>query len=252
SDEDQRAFEAALAEYIAGQEFLGDQPGSHLNLAVVYTSRGQPDKAEQEYRRALRIEPGFVPARINLAMLLDELGRKDEAESQFRLAIDELQRQIAAAQRQAAVAGTPKPQPAGRQRPLDQMIEHLRGQQAECHYSLGLLLAERKDRMEEAAASLAAAAAMSPRNPRVHYNLGLALQTLGRMAQAEQSLLTARNLAPEAPDFHRALAILYTQLGRWQDAATSAEQLVALAPHDPNARALLQLIVRQGNNAGKP
>ncbi len=252
SDEDQRAFEAALAEYLAGQEFLGDQPGSHLNLAVVHASRGRPDKAEQEYRRALRIEPGFVPARINLAMLLDELGRKDEAESQFRQAIGELQRQIAAAQRQAAAVANSRTQLAGRQRPIDQMIEHLRRQEAECHYSLGLLLAERKDRMEEAAASLAAAAAMSPRVARVHYNLGLALQTLGRMAQAERSLRTARDLAPEAPDFHRALAILYTQQGRWQEAATSAEQLVALLPDDPHARALLQHILRQGVNSEKP
>ncbi len=253
--QDQQAFQRALDEYLAGQEFLADQPAAHLNMAVVYANRGQPAKAEAEYRQALRIDPGFVPAGINLAMLLDEQGRADEAEAQFRRVIDELKRQLAAAERQAAIldqAGRGAGASPPKERPIDRMIEHLRLQTADCHFSLGLLLAERQERLSDAAVQLAAAARLAPANPRIHYNLGLACQNLGQNAQAEQSLRLARQLAPGVPDYHRALAIFYAQQHRWGDAIQAAEQLLHLAPQDRSAQALLAHLLEQRQAAGKP
>ncbi len=253
--EEQKAFQHALDEYLAGQEFLADQPAAHLNMAVVYANRGEPAKAERHYRQALRIDPGFVPAGINLAMLLDEQGRSDEAEAQFRTVIKELQRQLAAAQRQAAMldqAGRTAEAAGVKPRPIDRMIEHLRQQAADCHFSLGLLLAERPQRLADAAAELAAAAQLAPQNPRIHYNLGLACQNLGRNAQAEQSLRTARQLAPAVPDYHRALAIFYAQQRRWDEAIEAAEQLLALDPRDRNAQGLLTHLLEERTAAGQP
>lgn len=253
--EDQKAFQHALEEYLAGQEFLADQPAAHLNMAVVYANRGQPDKAESHYRQALRIDPGFVPAGVNLAMLLDEKGCRDEAEAQFRSVIAELKQQLGAARRQAAmldrVGRTAEASPS-KQRPIDQMIEHLCQQTADCHFSLGLLLAERKERLADAAAELAAAVRLAPRNPRIHYNLGLAYQNLGRKGQAEESLRTARQLAPAVPDYHRALAIFYAQQRRWDEAVQAAEQLLALDPRDREAQALLSHLLEQRGAAADP
>lgn len=251
--EDQKAFARALEEYLVGQEFLADQPAAHLNMAVVYANRGQLAKAEHAYRQALRIDPGFVPAGINLAMLLDEQGRAHEAETQFRTVIEELKRQLAAAQRQRAIlnqAGRSAGSLSSAKGPIDRMIDHLRQQTADCHFSLGLLLAERKARLADAAAELAAAAQLAPENPRIHYNLGLAYQNLGRHAQAEQSLRAARQLAPAVPDYHRALAIFYAQQHRWDEAIHAAEQLVALDPSDRNSQALLTHLFRQRDASG--
>lgn len=252
--EDHEAFQRALDEYLAGQEFLADQPAAHLNMAVVLANRGEVAKAEHQYRQALRIDPGFVPAGINLAMLLDEQGRIDEAEAQFRKVIEELQRQLAAAQRQAAMldqAGRTEAAPS-QPRPIDRMIEHLCQQTADCHFSLGLLLAERKERLADAATELAAAARLAPKNPRIHYNLGLAYQNLGRHGQAEESLRTARQLAPTVPDYPRALAIFYAQRERWDEAIQAAQQWVALDPSDRNARGLLTHLLEQRDSASQP
>ncbi|MHB8902944.1 MAG: multiheme c-type cytochrome, partial [Thermoguttaceae bacterium] len=140
---DVAAFDAALQEYLVGQDAVADQAAAHLNVAVVYTSLaeahygapGRPDpeylaRAESEYRTALRIEPGFIPARVNLAMLCDSLGRKQEAEALFR------------------------------------EILRIDPRMAEAHYSLGLLLAEDDTRIEDAVRSLGQAAELSPENAR--------------------------------------------------------------------------------------
>ncbi len=213
SVDDSEAFDAALAEYLVGQEVAGDQAAAHLNMAVVHTNRRHPAKAEAEYRAAIRLNPTFVPARINLAMLSEQRGDRGEAERQFRKVIE------------------------------------LAPELAEAHYSLGLLLAEDAKRLDEAAECLAIAARLSPDNPRMHYNHGLALQRLRRPDEAEEALRAAHKLSPRTPDYLNALAILYSQQKRWARAVACAEELRRLDPQNPQARSLLEHIKREA--AGK-
>jgi len=209
SKEDADALDAALAEYLEAQEFLGDQPAAHLNMAVVYANLGRPDKAEEAYQTALRLDPRFVPARINLAMLCDQQGKKHEAEEQFRKVIE------------------------------------LEPELAEAHYSLGLLLAENDQRLEEASGFLAKATELAPENPRIHYNFGLAQQRLGRPEDAEKALKTAHQLSPTTTDYLHALAILYAQEKQWDRARTCAEGLIRLEPANPRWRSFLEYIERE-------
>jgi tetratricopeptide (TPR) repeat protein len=219
------AFDAALKEYIAGQNAVADQAAAHLNLAVVYTNlaqghygdpgRANPQylaKAEEEYRTAIRIEAEFVPARINLAMLCDSLGRKDEAEALFR------------------------------------EIIVLDPEMAEAHYSLGLLIAENADRMEEATESLGRAAELSPENARIHYNYGLALQKLERWSEAEEALKESLRISGPSADslstLH-ALAILHAQQKRWDQAIKCYEKLAQMQPNNPQWQQSLQALRRQ-------
>ena len=216
NEEDRKAFDDALAEYMTGQEALGDQPGAHLNVAVVHANRGDFEKARQEYLTAIRLDPRFVPARINLAMLCDQQGEKEEAAGWFREAIE------------------------------------LEPELAEAHYSLGLLLAEDESRLAEAAESLATAARLAPENPRIHYNYGLALQRLKRPDDAERELSAAYNLAPGVPDYLYALAILYSQEERWTRAIKCAEELVRRAPGDRQMQDLLNQLKREAAAATEP
>ncbi len=208
--DDLTAFDAALEEYLRGQDAVADQAAAHLNLGVIYTNLaqahhgvpGRPDPkylamAEEEYRTALRIEPDFIPARINLAMLYDSLGRKDEAETLFH------------------------------------EIVELDSENGEAYYSLGLLIAENENRMEDAVQALGRAAELSPENARIHYNYGLALQKLERWGEAEEAL--KESLRISGPDEQslgtlHALAILYTQQRNWSRAITCVEKLAQMQP----------------------
>ena len=225
--EDQQAFDKALAEYIAGQEYLADDPGSHLGLGVLYANRREFPKAEAAYQQALTVDAAFYPARINLAMLYDSLGRKDEAEKQLATADEEIARQLAVAEKQAAATAGVK---EGDPRPIRQMVEHLRNQRAECNYSLGLLIAENRQRLPDAVGRLEKAAALAPARSRIYYNLGLALQQSGRAADAERVLLKAVELERYNPAYLVALVAFYQEQNRPDDARRWAAELEKLRP----------------------
>jgi len=172
-----RKLQEVLEEYFEGQWALSDQPAAHLNRAVILTNLGRLAEAEDAYRMALRIDATFIPARNNLAILYDQMGRKSEAEHELRKVVE------------------------------------LAPDFAEGWYSLGLLIAENPQRLEEAAQCLTRATQLAPEGARIHYNLGLALQRLKRMAEAEKALKTAFQLAPNDLDIRRALGALYLELG---------------------------------------
>ena len=119
----------------------------------------------------------------------------------------------------------------------------------EIQYSLGLLLAEKKQ-FAEAARYLEKAAAGLPERPRVHYNLGLLLQHLKRDAEAEAALLTAVGIDPDNPDYLYALADFYLKRQRFTQARHIAQQMNVRHPNNPIGRDILNYIDQQtsGNN----
>ncbi len=171
---EEAAFDAALEEYFASQRAESDQPGSYLNLGVVYSDLGERDRAEQSYLAAIRVDSTFVPARMNLAILYNEMGRNADAERMLRQAIA-----------------------------LDPSM-------GDAHYSLGLLLSEMADRnpvlVNEAAAELQRAAALLPDRARVQYNAALALDRAGRRREALEAIARALRLEPESPQIAAAAA----------------------------------------------
>ena len=204
-----KSFWSALQEYAASQRVSADQPGAHLNLAVIAENLGDDARAEQAYRAALAVDSGFVPARVNLAGLLARRDRGPEAVAQLR----------------EAVALQPR--------------------SPDAHYALGLLLAEDARTLAQAAEHLDKAAALMPNNPRVRYNQGLAHQHLGRARDAEPALLAAHRLAPEEPQYLVALVTLYSQQRAWRDAIRFAERLADLRPGDLTARQTVEQLRRQ-------
>ncbi len=227
---DRRAMDAALEEYITGLKSLRDQAGGHLRMAILHENLGEPDQAKQEYQTAIRLDPRFFQARTNLAMLCAAQGQRAEAVKHFREAIRSERRLLAELEQHALDA------------------TELTLTLADTHYSLGLLLAEHKDRLEEATKELAEAVRLAPSNARMHYNYGVALQQLGKADQAEQLYRAAYKLAPGVPDYLSALVSLYTQQKRWGRALKCAEELVRRQPDDPQMRALLEYVKRE---AGK-
>jgi tetratricopeptide (TPR) repeat protein len=87
-----RRFDAALASYQQALDRGVSRPEEvHLNRGVIYSDfLRQDDAALRELRRALALNPDYVPALANLANLESDLGQRDAALATYEkiLAID--------------------------------------------------------------------------------------------------------------------------------------------------------------------
>ncbi|MEA1947099.1 MAG: tetratricopeptide repeat protein [Thermodesulfobacteriota bacterium] len=116
----------------------------------------------------------------------------------------------------------------------------------EIEYSLGLLLAEKKE-YDEAAVYLKRAALGMPDRARIHYNLGLLLQHLKRDSEAEAELSKAVTLQPDNINYLYALTEYYLKREKLQEAKPIAEQMVARHPEVQIGHNLLSIINRKLN-----
>lgn len=92
-------YEQAVASMASGdsidaelrfQEFLlqyPDYPGAHVNLAIIFASRGDLQAAENSLTDALIVDPAHAAALNQLGMLLRRQGKFVEAESAYTRAI---------------------------------------------------------------------------------------------------------------------------------------------------------------------
>jgi len=69
----------AFSEYEKTLLFTAERPESQLSLGIYYTNRKMPQKAEEAYKEALRLQPQFVPAYINYSNFLMQQGKNEEA-----------------------------------------------------------------------------------------------------------------------------------------------------------------------------
>jgi predicted CXXCH cytochrome family protein len=135
------------AEFVAAQALEADRPEGHLALARHHASQQRFGEAETELKRALAIDPAFVPAAVNLADLYRELNRDRDAEPVLRAA-------------------------------LTRAPEH-----PTLLHALGLVMV-REQRLPDAIELLGAAARLGPENARFGYVYAVALNSAGRTREA--------------------------------------------------------------------
>jgi len=196
-------FEEVLLELKVRYEANLDRAESHLSLGILAENQNFPAEAEKHYRNAIIRDDLFVPARMNLATLLSGQGRGSEAEQLLREAV---------------------------------RIQPTWGQ---IHYSLGLLLAENRQRLPEAIRSLERAAGYWQENPRVTYNLGIAYWQSNRLDDALRSFDQSIRLQPDNPEFRQRISELLAQRGSWSEALPHLKRWNELVPGNPQINAFL-------------
>jgi Flp pilus assembly protein TadD len=207
---DQRAlFDAALAEYVAVQRYNADRPEGRSGLAQVHAARGDAQAAIAEYRKALDIDPGFVPAYVNLSDLYRVRGADGEAEALLREGI---------ARNPAAAA---------------------------LHHALGLALVRQK-KTAEALRELTDAARLAPDDARFAYVRAVALHDAGQPREAMKVLESALARHPYDRDLLAALASYSAQAGALDVARGHARTLVELDPENPEYAELAAQLAGKG------
>jgi tetratricopeptide (TPR) repeat protein len=211
ADDQRRMFEKTLKEYIASMEYSGDFAFGRYNLGNLYIDLGEPQKAIDSFRAAIRIDDLSYPAKVNLAMLYTQLGRNAEAETLLREVVNAYPELY------------------------------------DVQYSLGLLLAEEKN-YAEAEVHLELAARGLPDGSRVYYNLGLLYDYLGKTRQAETALRRAVELEPDNMDYLQALALQYIKQGNFADAGKIADQMIVKHPSDSRGLEIKGFVKRNSGN----
>jgi len=202
SDEQTKARDSALEEWIAYQATNRDQPWAHVNLGLLHQENGDETAAERAYREALRIGPHSVQARVNLADILRARDRDDLGEALLRQGLD-------------AVPDA-----------------------AELRHTLGLLLV-RRGKNDEALGALRQAARERPDNARFAYVHAVAAESIEGRPRAIEIALEALEANPWEPDLLLAVATWLREDGDTARALPFAERLVQVVPE---ARPLLDEI----------
>ena len=192
---------AALGEYRATQDMHADRPEAHVNLALLHTAQGDMPASVDAYRRAIALQPAFVPAYLNLADLYRTLDREADVDAVLR-------RGLAAAP-----------------------------DSGELHHALGLSLVRQRD-YERGVAELRRAHELSPSQTRFAYVLGVALNSIGETAQSLAVLEAAHEQRPNHRDVLLALTTISMESGRGADARVYVDKLLVLSPTDSTARRL--------------
>ncbi len=206
-EDDRAAFRAALDEYRAVQAYNADRGEGHMNLALLEIRRGNGLLADDHLKRAIAVDPTFVPAYVQLADLYR--GRRDEDRA------DEVLR--------AAVARNPGSGLA--------------------HHSLGLSLV-RQRRIDAALKEFARAAELEPDNARYGYVYAVALDQVRHQAEALRVLDGVLARHPYDLDALQAGAAWAMQRGDRPAALRYLEALRTLMPGDPAVEQQIQRLRR--------
>jgi predicted CXXCH cytochrome family protein len=182
------AFEHASTEYVETQRYNADRAGARVNLGTFYANQGNVRGAEEEFRAALALDPGYVPAYVNLADLYRATGHDTDGDKTLR-----------------------------------EGIKRVPGNAA-LHHALGLALV-RLHRSEDALAELQRAATLDPGNARFAYVYAVALHSKGDTQAAIATLETALAKHPDDPDILQALAAFHAEQGDAETARTYMQRL---------------------------
>jgi len=174
----------------------------HVWGLVLATMEQQPNAptagpaAAQMFRRAIAIDPRFVPAYISLAEDLERRNDLPGAIEELRRAVD-LDRGSADGRVRLARALIRANELGEARQHLERAIE-LDPKSFEAHQALGMALMKQGD-FRNALARFASASAIAPRDPAPYFNMGLIYRMGGDRERAVREFREYLTLAPDGP-----------------------------------------------------
>jgi Tfp pilus assembly protein PilF len=179
----------------------------HNNLGVAFFLQRKVDKAIDQFRESMKINPGFVDARINLAIALANKGKMDEAIGYFSEAL-KINPDCDKAHINLGVALEKLGRTADAIHHYSEALR-INSELDEAHNNLGVALAS-QGKLDKAIDHYFEALRINPRSAKVHNNLGSTLFRKGKINQAvvhfQEALRIRRGFAKENNNLTKALA----------------------------------------------
>ncbi len=198
-------LDEAINEYIVATEYSADFSGSRHNLGNLYSNLGETQKAEENYKEAIRIDREFFPSSINLAMLYNRLGRNNEAEELLLKVLDD------------------------------------NPNMGDVYYSLGLLQAEMGN-YDKSIVSLQKAVELLPERSRIWFNLYNLFDFKNDTKEAQKALNNCLELEPRNLEFLYAKIEFLLKHKREKEAVEVGKKVLEYYPNLPEKAELLNFI----------
>jgi tetratricopeptide (TPR) repeat protein len=193
----------------------------HHLLGVSLSLLGQAERALEELRRALELNPQYVEALIHQGLVLNELGRTDEAQEAFGQAAKHLAK---------PTAGLPAPVAA--------QLANRHAELAETYANAGAI--------ERAIAQYQAALELGPEFHDLRYRMARLLLEAGRPLEAREALEEVVGARPNFVDAEAALGLAHYLSGDAGGARSVWEACLARRPENARVEAYLAMLSRAG------
>jgi tetratricopeptide (TPR) repeat protein len=220
-----------------------NQPGAaELAAGATLFGQGRFTEAVEQFRQAVRLQPGSPEALNNLGVALKELGQLEEAVASLRQA-QLLRPDYAEAHNNLGVALKAQGKLADAVTCYQQALR-LQPQDAEVCTNLGNALREQGQR-EQALACYQEALRLRPGYARAHMNLGNLLQEQGHLEQALACYQQAVVLRPDSAEAHTNQGNVLKELGQLAEAVACYECALRRKPDLPEAHMGVGLTLQQ-------
>ena len=201
----------------------------HCSMAAVLIEQGQWDAAEQQYRKAIQLDPQYAPAANGLGACLLQAGNIDGAATQFRKAI-ELDPLMFKAHGNLGSAFLVQGKLAEAEEHFRQAAQ-IAPREGSFYRGLATLLV-RQGKVKQAIAELRSGLELAPADLELYCQLGSLLEGQGRADEALQQYEAALQLQPDHRRAGHNKAALLARMGR---TAEAIEQYRAVLRHHPNS-----------------
>ena len=235
ADRARGALGAAIAGY---RRVIALEPGlaeAHRNLGSALLEAGGREAAIASLQRALELRPDFARAVTQLAGVLSAVGRGAEAIPHYERLLARDRRAESLDEYAALLAGLGRFEASVHC--FRELLERT-PRDARLHANLGHVLHCLGD-FRAAIEHCRRAIELEPRLPEAHLHLGNSLLALNALFEADAAYTAGLEAAPDHAALHTAHAMAERALGRLEDAEASTRRALALRPQAADTLALL-------------
>ena len=229
--------EKALEEYRRAVTADPNHELAHVGMATIFLTRGEADKALDELKKAEMVNPHNRDVHVMMAGVYEKKGDQKLAEYQYLLGGKG--KTTAAVAAQEAVGGTHKGDPAIEA--LKASLKESPEKAAEIYEKMGNLyrLAGKND---EAIAAYKEAAHRNSTSSDVYENLGILYEKSGKIDEAVVAYKQAVQVKPDNAEAHLRLADIRNSRGFYQEAVEQYSEFLRLKPDSPDIQLKLARI----------
>ncbi|MBI4037378.1 tetratricopeptide repeat protein [Candidatus Daviesbacteria bacterium] len=199
----------------------------HDALAVAYAKDGNLDKATQEFKSSLLINPSDAPTHLNLGIVYGEKGWKEEAINQFKEALS-INPNYAEAYHFIGVTYYKQNQFAEATQEFKKALGK-KPTYVDAHFYLASSY-EKTGNIQEAIKEYLEVIKINPKNTNSRINLGVIYTNKGDLKLALKNYLEVLEIDPKDPRVHYHLGLVYDQLGKIDLAIREYQNAIVLNP----------------------